>query len=481
MNKLLASRRISLFILLVTVLPLTTLCKNDKDNKNSLLMLGLMSAGGDVVTNAWIPTEGLDTVSGGPADYDASSLTQQGTADESVDGTPFSSMVAGENLITKLDSKNNTIVVPEKKYSYTSSSRYITIRANVTTSFSDPSDYNGMVVLNVNGLETVIFPYYSSGAWRIQENIVLTKTGYSNPNKIYLVIYKRVSITSDGQYKYERWGRSRLLEVIGSFTTPKKMIQLQWNVKGDVDLHLSNDGESEHCYFSNKTVSGSGYTAVLDYDNTRGGNGSNENITWTGTPTSGKYKIYVNYWSGTKNIRCVVRIWEDGVLTGRYIRYFSSTSDAMNSTYVAGTSWLVKEYDFGGTTPPSSSGSITVTLDGTPRTFNVACSAIQESNITGVTCVDSSNNAFQITFDGFSTGTYLSSSSSYNFIAYYSQSSGNWQTLPLYGTSCTINVTSYGSVGGTISGTFNGSMNNASSPSSTMSATSGTFSVQRLR
>lgn len=75
-------------------------------------------------------------------------------------------------------------------------------------------------------------------------------------------------------------------------------INISWDTRTDVDLHVQSPLDGEHVYFGNTTVSSGG---ELDLDSNAGCSGRdlrNENIYWpVGGAPSGEYKVWVDYWS----------------------------------------------------------------------------------------------------------------------------------------------------------------------------------------
>lgn len=88
-------------------------------------------------------------------------------------------------------------------------------------------------------------------------------------------------------------------------------VTLLWNFYSDIDLHVKQPNGREIYYSQPHDNNTGGY---LDVDNTRGGQGSAENMFWD-TPPSGRYEISLVYFSapsGSRGGNCTVVIQQKG-------------------------------------------------------------------------------------------------------------------------------------------------------------------------
>ncbi|HBE74206.1 MAG TPA: hypothetical protein DDW31_09035 [candidate division Zixibacteria bacterium] len=252
----------------------------------------------------------------GTVTYDVTGITQQGTGSISVSDQNLNQMNANDTCDTHSGYISAVITNPNS---------------------SSTTVFNGAVVINVNGLETGARVYYGDSAWRIvSERFSLPRGSYNN-NTVVIVIY----VYSNGSFA--RWGRSPVYNIRGSFTTPRVQAQLTWNGAGDIDLHMKGPNIG-HCYYANKTLSGSGWSVTLDYDNVV--SYGPENIHANGTIPAGTDTVFVNYYSSTLQAnRAVVRIWNNGTLLGSHLRTFTSDQTGAGSDF-SSKSWVVAVLNF---------------------------------------------------------------------------------------------------------------------------------------
>lgn len=69
-------------------------------------------------------------------------------------------------------------------------------------------------------------------------------------------------------------------------------VTLLWNFQGDIDLHVTQPNGKTIYYNDSKDTATGGF---LDVDNTKGGNGSAENIFWE-NPPKGEYNVTLVYY-----------------------------------------------------------------------------------------------------------------------------------------------------------------------------------------
>ena len=80
--------------------------------------------------------------------------------------------------------------------------------------------------------------------------------------------------------------------IVGAVEPTSMVVTLWWNTnQTDIDLHMSPDGGSTHCYYSNKTAG----DMALDYDDTNGY--GPEHVTITDATLSATYDIKVYYYA----------------------------------------------------------------------------------------------------------------------------------------------------------------------------------------
>lgn len=252
----------------------------------------------------------------GTATYDVSTITQQGTSNISV-----------------LDENNNTLNVNDTCATHSGYISAVITNPNSTST----TVFNGAVVINVNGVETGARVYYDNNAWRITSERFSLPRGDLNNNTVAIIIY----IYNNGAFAL--WGRSPVYNIHGSFTTPRVQAQLTWNGPGDVDLHFKGPNVG-HCYYANKTLSGTGWSVTLDYDNVV--SYGPENIHAYGTIPAGSDTVFVNYYSSSLQAnRAVVRIWNNGNLLGTHYKIF--TADLVNAgSDLNSKSWIVAVLNF---------------------------------------------------------------------------------------------------------------------------------------
>ncbi len=95
-------------------------------------------------------------------------------------------------------------------------------------------------------------------------------------------------------HNFQNWSPKKRVRIKTYSTgTGDIFATLTWNKEGDIDLWM-REPSGNKIYYANSTSSSGG---ELDYDNTQGY--GPENIFYESTPPSGKYEVWVHYYSGS--------------------------------------------------------------------------------------------------------------------------------------------------------------------------------------
>lgn len=89
-------------------------------------------------------------------------------------------------------------------------------------------------------------------------------------------------------------------------------VTLMWDFKADIDLHVKQPN-GKTIYYSDKVDSDTG--GQLDVDNTKGGDGSAENIYWE-NPPKGTYEVRLKYYSDStydESGKCLIVVQQKGM------------------------------------------------------------------------------------------------------------------------------------------------------------------------
>jgi uncharacterized protein YfaP (DUF2135 family) len=122
-------------------------------------------------------------------------------------------------------------------------------------------------------------------------------------------------------------------------------LELSWDGRGDLDLHLDVPARGGHVGYDNRVYDAGGYSIILDADNMDGY--GPESVRIHSIPGPALVSCYVNYFSGSEKRRATVRHYDkNNRLVNTYTRDFTP-SQVSGTPRFNEKSWLVDRINVG--------------------------------------------------------------------------------------------------------------------------------------